>query len=140
MASPLTGISLTMATDQPSVQFYSGNCELWPSAMWLVTASKALTRLVSPLTMEVNTIALPSLPSHVFCRPTAVLDGTLPRKASQCYGGLQPGPQCAYMHWGCAVLEAQHYPDSVHHANFPSVELRAGQTYGWHTRYTFTSV
>jgi aldose 1-epimerase len=32
-------------------------------------------------------------------------------------------------------LEAQHFPDSVHHANFPSVILRPGQTYRQTTVY-----
>jgi aldose 1-epimerase len=41
------------------------------------------------------------------------LDGTLKGK-----GGL------TYEHWGAFTLEAQHYPDSPNHANFPSTELR----------------
>ena len=30
---------------------------------------------------------------------------------------------------GGVALEAQNYPDSPHHANFPSIELRPGETY-----------
>jgi len=89
MNSPLTGISLEMRTDQPSVQFYSGN----------------------------------------------FLDGTIPRKKDQTYGGV---PQY-YQHWGCAVLEAQHFPDSIHHPQWPSTVLRSGLMYTQHTSYRLTN-
>lgn len=36
-------------------------------------------------------------------------------------------------------LEAQHYPDSVHHANFPNTILKPGQTYTQTTVYTFSA-
>jgi aldose 1-epimerase len=36
-------------------------------------------------------------------------------------------------------LEAQHYPDSVHHANFPSVILEPGKTYTQTTIYKFAT-
>jgi aldose 1-epimerase len=36
-------------------------------------------------------------------------------------------------------LEAQHYPDSINHANFPSSVLRPGQHYHQVTEYTFTA-
>jgi aldose 1-epimerase len=36
-------------------------------------------------------------------------------------------------------LEAQHFPDSVNHANFPSVILRPGQTYKQTTVYKFST-
>lgn len=36
-------------------------------------------------------------------------------------------------------LEAQHYPDSVHHANFPSIILRPGETYRQTTVYKFSA-
>ena len=35
-------------------------------------------------------------------------------------------------------LEAQHYPDSVNHANFPSTILRPGETYTQTTIYKFS--
>jgi aldose 1-epimerase len=35
-------------------------------------------------------------------------------------------------------LETQHFPDSVHHPNFPSVILRPGQTYWQSTIYKFS--
>jgi aldose 1-epimerase len=36
-------------------------------------------------------------------------------------------------------LEAQHFPDSVHHANFPSVILEPGKTYKQTTVYKFSA-
>lgn len=42
-----------------------------------------------------------------------------------------------YEHWGAFTLEAQHYPDSPNHANFPSTELRPGQMYTQTTIYRF---
>jgi aldose 1-epimerase len=36
-------------------------------------------------------------------------------------------------------LEAQHFPDSVHHANFPSVILQPGKTYTQTTVYKFSA-
>jgi aldose 1-epimerase len=68
------------------------------------------------------------------------LNGTDPtlrlqRKASQSFG---PDPQ--YYHWrGAATLEAQFYPDAVHHPNFPSTELKPGEKYLQHTRYKFSA-
>ncbi|MGE5611167.1 MAG: aldose epimerase family protein [Bacillota bacterium] len=40
-------------------------------------------------------------------------------------------------HYGFC-LETQHYPDSVHHPNFPSTILRPGQTYHQVTKYRFS--
>lgn len=36
-------------------------------------------------------------------------------------------------------LEAQHFPDAVHHPNFPSIILRPGQTYKQTTIYKFST-
>ena len=93
LSSPLTKIALTMRTDQPSVQIYTGN----------------------------------------------FLNGTdttlrLQRKASQSFGST---PQ--YYHWrGAITLEAQGYPDAVHHSNFPSQVLKPGERYTQSTSYTFS--
>jgi aldose 1-epimerase len=84
--SPLSGIRMTMSTDQPSVQFYSGN----------------------------------------------FLDGTLGKKADQ-------GPG-SYDRYFALALEAQHYPDSVHHPSFPSIQLAKGDTYTQKTVYAFDIV
>ena len=43
----------------------------------------------------------------------------------------------AYKKHQAFCLEAQHFPDSVHHANFPSTILRPGQTYTQTTIYQF---
>jgi aldose 1-epimerase len=54
------------------------------------------------------------------------LDGSITGKGGQSYG----------KHAGFC-LETQHFPDSVHHPNFPSVILRPGDTYRQFTAYTF---
>ncbi|HYT94568.1 MAG TPA: aldose epimerase family protein [Gemmataceae bacterium] len=41
-------------------------------------------------------------------------------------------------HYGFC-LETQHYPDAVHHANFPSIILRPGKTYTQTTVYRFSA-
>jgi aldose 1-epimerase len=87
MSCPVTGIALTMCTDQPSVQFYSGN----------------------------------------------FLNGSIPRKASQ------GGPSVGYPRWSAAALEAQHFPDSVHHPSWPTTVLAAGATYTQTTVYQVTT-
>jgi aldose 1-epimerase len=56
------------------------------------------------------------------------LDGSLKGK-----GGV------AYKQHQAFCLEAQHFPDSVHHANFPSTILRPGQTYTQTTIYKFSA-
>jgi aldose 1-epimerase len=43
----------------------------------------------------------------------------------------------AYQQHAAFCLEAQHFPDSVNHPNFPSVILRPGQTYTQTTVYRF---
>jgi len=42
-----------------------------------------------------------------------------------------------YLHWGALALEAQHFPDSPNHPNFPSTRLDPGQTYTQTTVYRF---
>jgi aldose 1-epimerase len=56
------------------------------------------------------------------------LDGTVTGK-----GGA------VYRQYGGFCLEAQHFPDSVHHPSFPSTILRPGQTYRQTTVYTLTA-
>ncbi len=43
-----------------------------------------------------------------------------------------------YAQHAAFCLEAQHYPDSVHHENFPSVVLKPGDTYRQTTVYKFS--
>jgi len=45
----------------------------------------------------------------------------------------------AYPFHGAIVLEAQHFPDSVHQPAFPSIILRPGETYTQTTLYRFTA-
>jgi aldose 1-epimerase len=46
----------------------------------------------------------------------------------------------AYHQHGAFCLEAQHFPDSVHHEHFPNVILRPGQTYRQETIYRLSSI
>lgn len=79
---PTTGRVMEILTDEPGVQFYTGN----------------------------------------------FLDGTLAGKGSVVYT----------KHAGFC-LEAQHFPDSVNHPNFPSTILRPGQTYRQSTVHRFST-
>ena len=79
--SPRSGRVLTMYTDQPGVQLYTGN----------------------------------------------FLDGKLQGKGGRIYANR-----------GAFCLEAQHFPDSPNHPDFPSTELRPGQTYHQTTVYQFS--
>ncbi len=45
----------------------------------------------------------------------------------------------AYEHWGAFCLETQHYPDSPHHPNFPTTELKPGQTFHETTVFKFST-
>ena len=45
----------------------------------------------------------------------------------------------AYPKHGGFCLEAQHFPDAVHHKNFPSIILEPGKTYRQTTVYTFST-
>ncbi|MGA8657595.1 MAG: aldose epimerase family protein [Chthoniobacterales bacterium] len=52
-------------------------------------------------------------------------------------GSLKGIGGSTYEHWGAFTLEAQHYPDSPNHANFPSTELKPGEKYSQTTVYKF---
>ena len=56
------------------------------------------------------------------------LDGTIHGKGGQVY---------AYR--SAFTLETQHFPDSPNHANFPSTELKPGQTYHQTTTFKFSA-
>jgi aldose 1-epimerase len=54
----------------------------------------------------------------------------------------QPGVQLyTANHLGhtAVCLETQHYPDSIHHTNFPSIVLRPEQTFKETTVFTFSA-
>jgi aldose 1-epimerase len=44
-----------------------------------------------------------------------------------------------YRRYGAVCLEAQHYPDSPNHTNFPTTILRPGETYHQETIYKFSA-
>jgi aldose 1-epimerase len=56
------------------------------------------------------------------------LDGTLTGKSGRVYGKRS-----------ALTLETQHYPDSPNHANFPTTELKPGQTFHEVTEFRFST-
>lgn len=44
----------------------------------------------------------------------------------------------SYTYRDAVCLETQHFPDAVHHDNFPSAVLKKGEEYHQETKYTFT--
>lgn len=58
-------------------------------------------------------------------------------------GNFLDGPQGkdgkTYPHRSAVCLETQHFPDSVHHENFPSIILEPGDTYRQKTVYAFSA-
>ncbi len=44
-----------------------------------------------------------------------------------------------YAHRSACCLETQHFPDAVHHENFPSIILQPGETFESTTVYSFTA-
>jgi aldose 1-epimerase len=54
-------------------------------------------------------------------------------------GSVKGKGGAVYPQHGGFCLEAQHFPDSVHHPSFPSVILRPGQTYRQTTAYKFSA-
>jgi aldose 1-epimerase len=51
----------------------------------------------------------------------------------------EPGVQLYTGGPNAFCLETQHYPDSIHHANFPSTVLRPGETFKSTTLYTYSA-
>ena len=45
----------------------------------------------------------------------------------------------AYPKFGALCLETQHFPDAIHHPNFPSIVLRPGEKFHSETIYEFTA-
>lgn len=54
-------------------------------------------------------------------------------------GNLKGKGGAAYKKHQAFCLEAQHYPDALHHPNFPSIILRPGVTYTQTTIYKFSA-
>ncbi len=81
--------------------------------------------------------------AELWCPGTGValeLTTSLPGVQLYTAGSLapRPGKDGASYGPGCAVcLETQHFPDAVHHENFPSPVLRAGQVYRETTSWRF---
>ena len=44
-----------------------------------------------------------------------------------------------YGHHSAFCLETQHFPDSIHHPEWPSCILRAGEVFSSYTSFTFST-
>jgi aldose 1-epimerase len=55
-------------------------------------------------------------------------------------GGERGKAGAVYQKNGGFCLEAQHYPDSINHPDFPTTVLRPGQTYRQETSYRFSVI
>jgi len=64
------------------------------------------------------------------------LDGTIRRKKDQIYSGGSEN-EC-YQRFSAFVLESQHFPDSLHHPEWPTTVLRKGEIYDHHSQYAFS--
>ena len=53
--------------------------------------------------------------------------------------GVKGKGGAVYNQYAGFCMEAQHFPDSVHHPNFPSVILEPGQMYQQTTVYRFSA-
>lgn len=51
-----------------------------------------------------------------------------------------PGMQVYSGREGGIAIEPQHFPDAMHHADFPSIEMRPGQTYQQSSSYRFSAL
>ena len=54
-------------------------------------------------------------------------------------GGIAGKNGATYEQYGAFCLETQHFPDSVHHDNFPSVIVKPGEPLKTRTRYVFST-
>lgn len=92
-------------------------------------------------------VCYPLLPGDFACRlhdphSGRVLQLTTTQPGLQLYTGNHldgltgKGGRSIPRHGGLC-LEAQHFPDSVHHAHFPAVRLRPGDTYSHRTEWLF---
>lgn len=71
-----------------------------------------------------------------------VMDVCTTEPGLQCYTCKNMSPTAGkggatYQKFSAFCLEAQHYPDSVHHDHFPDSVLRPGQVYRQTTTYKF---
>jgi aldose 1-epimerase len=109
---------------------YDNAWVLKPNPNWNTTAAVTVTAPLTGITAQMFT----DRPSVQFYSGN-FLNSTIPRKADQVFGN---GPQY-YAHYSTVVLEAQDYPDALHHPNFPNTVLKKGQEYTQLTKYRFTN-
>jgi len=65
------------------------------------------------------------------------LDGTISRKKDQIYPG---GKNESYQRYSGFAMETQHFPDSIHHPEWPTTVLTSGDSYQHQTIYKFSLI
>jgi len=97
------------------------------------TFDKPIAGVFSPLTgitLELHTTQ-PGLQFY----SANFLDGSIPRKKDQIYPG---GNNESYQRYSAFAIETQHFPDSIHHSQWPTTLLRQGERFEQHTLYRFS--
>lgn len=120
-----TAIGARINQDNPQLKYGQGYDHNWVVSR-KGTGLELAARLTDPKsgrTLEISTTE----PGIQFYTGN-FLDGTIKGKGGHVYG-LRSG----------LCLETQHFPDSPNHKNFPSTELRPGQTYQSMTVFTFSA-
>jgi len=120
-----TAIGARIGEDNEQLRLAGGYDENWvldgqPGRL------KVAARVVDPKSGRVLTVKTtqPGLQVYTDNR----LDGTIRGKHDH-----------IYRKYAALCLETQHFPDSPNHPNFPSTELKFGQTYRSSTVFTFTT-
>jgi aldose 1-epimerase len=136
---PSSGRTLTISTDQPGLQFYSGNF----LDGTLVGTGGHIYRQGDGFALE--TQHFPDSPNHANFPSTVLRPGQVytTEPGIQFYSGnfldgtLIGTSGRMYRQGDGFALETQHFPDSPNHPNFPSTVLRPGQVYQTTTVYQF---
>ncbi len=110
VTEPISGRIMEVWTDQPGLQLYTST----------LTPPPAPALAAAPANATASGSASDSAASGA------------PARGGRGRGAGRGGP-------GFLVLETQHLPDAVHHANFPSIILRPGETFSSKTEYRFSA-
>ncbi|HTB63688.1 MAG TPA: aldose epimerase family protein [Opitutales bacterium] len=113
VTEPTSGRSVEVWTNEPGLQLYTSQLNPPPAPASTSPAASAASASVSA--------------SSAASAPPA----TTPAPAR----GRGAGRNAV----GFLTLETQHFPDAVHHDNFPSIILRPGETFSSITEYRFTA-
>lgn len=134
---PRTGRVMEVITDEPGMQFYSGNSMTWRRSLEEGNNAPSANMRPGggarePLPDGVNRPNRPDRPSG----PPPNIQGEGVRR-SPSEGGAPPQNAQANIRSGLA-LETQHFPDSPNKSNFPSTILNPGEEFKSRTIYRFS--